>query len=246
MNRTGIEWCDWTWNPIVGCSPVSEGCKNCYAKRMARRLAANPKLPELTRGAYRRALSHDGTEWVDHASLSLMIDRLDEPSRVKKPGRVFVCSMSDLGHVGLLRTPCQAEVISEMFLAPWHTYIVLTKRPGPWMRELPKECWVGVTAENQSRAYERIPELLRYAAHAAVRFVSVEPMLGPVDLCGLVLNGVCLDSLDWVIAGPETGPGARECRAEWIGNLAAQCQSAGVPFFDKRKSGTLWREWPTV
>jgi len=207
---------------------------------MARRLAANPKLPEPTRSAYGLALADDGREWARPACLTLRPERLCEPARVKKPARIFVCSMSDIAHPNVLPV-WRTAIIDAMLAAPWHTYIVLTKRPGPWMQELPKTCWVGVTAENQARANERIPELLRYPV--AVRFVSVEPMLGPVDLCGLVTNGVCLNSLDWVIAGPETGRGARECRVEWIGALAEQCGNAGVPFFDKRKTW-LRREWP--
>ena len=242
MNRTGIEWCEYTWNPIVGCSPASEGCANCYARRMARRLAANPKLPVTTRFAYGLALADDGREWARPACLMLLPERLGEPARVKKPARIFVCSMSDLGHESVSPGRRQ-EVVDAMIRAPWHTYIVLTKRPGPWMRDLPKACWVGVTAENQARANERIPELLHHGAYAEVRFASVEPMLGPVDFEGLVLNGVCLDRLDWVIAGPETGRGARECRVEWIGALAEQCENAGMPFFDKRKTW-LRREWP--
>lgn len=245
MNRTGIEWCNYTWNPIVGCSPASEGCANCYARRMARRLAANPKLPVPARAAYRLALSDDGREWARPACLTLLPERLCEPARVKKPSKVFVCSMSDLGHDSVLQE-WRVFILLAMLAAPWHTYIVLTKRPRLWMEvfDVPRlRVWLGVTAENQARANERIPELLHHGAYAAVRFVSVEPMLGPVDLCGLVTNGVCLDSLDWVIAGPETGRGARECRVDWIGALADQCERARVAFFDKRKTW-LRREWP--
>lgn len=258
MNRTGIEWCDYTFNPIVGCSPASEGCAHCYARRMARRLAANPKLPEPTRSAYGLALADDGREWARPACLTLRPERLCEPARVKKPARIFVCSMSDIAHPNVLPV-WRTAIIDAMLAAPWHTYIVLTKRPGPWMQELPKTCWVGVTAENQARANERIPELLRYPA--AVRFVSVEPMLGPVSVrcwldrrvaCGC--GGLCdagescpmaehAALLDWVIAGPETGRGARECRVEWIGALAEQCERARVAFFDKRQAW-LRREWP--
>jgi protein gp37 len=261
MNRTGIEWCDYTWNPIVGCSPASEGCANCYARRMARRLAANPKLPEQTRAAYRLALSDDGREWARPACLTLLPERLGEPARVKKPARIFVCSMSDLGHDSVLQE-WRVFILLAMLAAPWHTYIILSKRPALWMEvfDVPQlSVWLGVTAENQARANERIPELLRYPA--ALRFVSVEPMLGPVSVrcwldrrvaCGC--GGLCdagescpmaehAALLDWVIAGPETGPGARECRAEWIVALAEQCGNAGVPFFDKRKTW-LRREWP--
>ena len=265
MNRTGIEWCDWTWNPIVGCSPVSEGCKNCYAKRMARRLAANPKLPELTRDAYTLALSRDRREWASPACLTLLLERLGEPAKVKKPSRVFVCSTSDLGHDSV-RPEWRVFILMAMLAAPWHTYIILSKRPGPWMEvfDVPRlRVWLGVTTENQARADERIPLLLQYASHAAVRFVSVEPMLGAVTLrrridrryaCGC--GGLCdpwqqcpmadhAQLLDWVIAGPETGPGARECHPEWIRSMGEECGGARVPFFDKRKVGAMRREWPT-
>jgi protein gp37 len=184
-------------------------------------------------------------------------ERLEEPARVKKPARIFVCSMSDLGAATVV---AQHAVGKAMQAAPWHQYIVLTKRPKTLSYDvLPSTTWIGVTAENQARADERIPILLRIPA--AVRFVSVEPMLGTVMLADRALaRGWCgcgecgtkdggfqcptpLRGLDWVIAGPETGPKARACHQGWLEWLAAECKVAGVPFFDKRVGG-LRREWP--
>lgn len=257
MNRTGIEWCDYTWNPIVGCSPASEGCRNCYAKVMARRLAANPKMPDMARSAYGMALALDGKQWANPPCLTLLYPRLDEPIKVKKPARIFVCSMSDFYHenvCGLWRS----MILETIEKCPQHTFMFLTKRPEniPEGFAFPKNVWLGVSIENQARADERIPMLLKIPA--AVRFVSVEPMLGPVKLserarakgwcgcgeCGNKDSGFpCptpLHGVDWVIAGPETGTGARECKDEWIDALEAESPC----FFDKRKLAGVRREWP--
>ena len=215
MNKTKIPWCDWTWNPIVGCSPASEGCAHCYA-------AAISKPCHLPWG-----------------SAHFMPDRLDQPAKVRKPGRVFVCSMADLGHE-TVKPGWREEIYDAMMRAPWHTYIVLTKRPGPWMRTVYGPVWIGITIENQARANERVPMLLRIPA--AVRFVSVEPMLGPVDLAsaaGVTYWDDPVAGIHWVIAGPETGPKARPCQDAWINALAAESPC----FFDKRIGG-LRREWP--
>lgn len=258
MNRTNIEWCDWTWNPLVGCSPVSDGCANCYAKKMALRHAANPTLPAHVRQAYRRALSADCQQWRMPARVTLLPERLEKPMQVRRRGRVFVCSMGDLGHEGV-REEWRAAVYAAMRAAPWHQYIVLTKRPGAWLREVPVGAWVGVTVENQAMAEARIPVLLQTPPEMT-RFVSVEPMLGPVDLTAVrfptgcvenVLSGevsewgrrICgkRNAVDWVIAGPETGLGARGCVPAWIEALSGQAPC----FFDKRKGlAAARREWP--
>ena len=238
---TKVEWCDETWNPVTGCTPISEACQHCYASRMAKRLA----------GRY-------GYPTGDGFAVTLHPDKLNEPLRWKKPRRAFVCSMGDLFHEDV-----SDEWIKKVFnamstdiLQPClHTYMILTKRPKrmadffakntkhgtePW-----PNVWLGVTAENQARADERIPILL--SIPAAVHFVSVEPMLEPVDLCYSAFNGAdslsAMAGIDWVIAGPETGPGARECPKYAISELADQCESARVPFFDKRKD-FIRREWP--
>lgn len=237
MNRTKIEWAEVTWNPVTGCTPVSEGCQNCYAKRMATRLRGRCGYPEN-----------------DPFRVTLHPERLKEPLRWKKPRRVFVCSMGDLFHPDV---PVEFidRVFAIMALATQHTFIILTKRPLRMKEyikyraarnfyhlkhiEWPLPCvWLGVSCENQRAADERIPILLQ--TPAAVRFVSVEPMLGPVDLETQLGNAEesrhCLNGwhgIDWVICGGETGPRARPMHPAWVRSLQNQCQAAGVPFFFK-------------
>ena len=240
MADTKIEWAEKVWNPITGCSPISEGCDHCYAKRMANRLAGRYGYPA-----------------DDPFRVTFHDDRLTEPFRVKKPHRIFVCSMADIFHDGVTERMLNA-VWTTMSSANWHTFIVLTKRPDRALKSLSKwgmdgltlrsghgsvlpNVWIGVTAENQARADERIPILLRIPA--AVRFVSVEPMLGPVGLQkahGIYYDehGCNLRKLDWVICGGETGPGARPVHPDWVRSLRDQCQASGVPFFFKQ-----WGEW---
>ena len=237
MNRTKIEWCDWTWNPLTGCSGCSSGCANCYAAAISRRFG----MP------WGRPVFHP--------------DRILEPMQVKKPGRVFVCSMSDFGHPWV-DPEWRKEILAAMDDAPRHTYIILTKRPENLHGIDLSRHWVGVTAENQEMADLRIPYLLRIKA--AVRFVSVEPMLGPVgfrwrpyahmatgetyrqylDRLKHISAYESLKEIGWMICGPETGPTARVCEAVWIEELARECREAGVAFFDKRKEGWITREWP--
>jgi len=251
MGTTKIEWCDKVWNPVTGCTPVSEGCRNCYAKRMANRLQGRYGYPA---GDPFRVIWHE--------------DKLKQPAHWRKPQKIFVCSMGDLFHEDVPDEYIWRVFQEATFGNRRHTYLFLTKRPErmrdwflanqhrfwnfkpspyisvPW----PDPClWLGVTAENQIRADERIPILL--SIPAAKHFVSVEPMLGPVDLRRWLREPISdglLDfspKLDWVIAGPETGSGKRECKDEWIRNLFVQCQQSHVPFFDKRKIHCL-REWP--
>jgi len=262
----GIEWLNRpgtvgeSWNPITGCSPVSEGCANCYARRMAKRLAGRFGYPEAP---------HE-------FDVMLHPDRLEEPLRWRKPRTVFVVSMGDLFHQQV-----SDSIINHVFhvmvnQAPQHTYIVLTKRAERmadflqttrWLDrgllEGPtKNVWLGVTVENQHWADERIPYLL--ATPAAVRFVSAEPMLGPVDpfdVDGHIAVQMeeanareslyPADVIDWVICGAETGPGARPMDLSWARDLRDQCKAAGVPFFFKRAgpgqetpADLLVRQWP--
>jgi protein gp37 len=197
-------------------------------------------------------------------------DKLHNPMKWKKPRKIFVCSMGDIFHSKVPHIDHQ-DVFAVMHRFQQHIYMLLTKRPkninteeiqsGVYASVWQKNIWLGVTTENQKRADERIPTLLQIPA--AVRFVSIEPMLGPVDLIyrpqGYMagwrnyLNGqweklgsgiMTTTKLDWVIAGPETGPGARECKPEWIEDLYEQCKAAGVPFFDKRKENWIAREFP--
>ena len=163
--------------------------------------------------------------------------------------------MGDLFHKNVI-WETHFEIFETMIDNPQHTYLFLTKRPKR-MKEVfkifdldaIKNLWIGVTAENQKRANERIPILL--SIPAKVHFVSIEPMLDVIDLTGEgyipvhMIGGVEKETfLDWVICGPETGPGRRECKPEWIENLYKQCKEANIPFFDKRKTGWLAREFP--
>ena len=255
-DNTKIEWCDETWNPVTGCSPISEGCQNCYAARMANRLRGRFGYPEdepFRPGIFHHDKMKPRFEWM------------------RKRKRIFVCSMGDLFHDDV-DSFNQFQVINKIHDAQWqHDFILLTKRPQNmknyfanfknsfggsnynYYNKKPERAseklWLGVTAENQKRADERIPILLQIPA--IVRFVSIEPMLGPVNLKRLFLSKNHTDwkrpfikDLQWVIAGPESGPGARECKPEWIEDLYEQCQAAGVPFFDKRKKNWLAREFP--
>ena len=242
---TKIEWADEVWNPVTGCTPISEGCQNCYAWRMANRLRGRCGYPA-----------------DDPFRVTLHPERLGEPLRWKEPRRVFVCSMGDLFHEDVPRW-MRFEVMDIILQAKQHTFLILTKRPAnmkeffEWYYskagrtiETIKNLWLGVTAENQQRADERIPILLQIPA--AVRFVSVEPMLGPVDLSlsdGVDLSmsvgtglkpgkSYLINSLDWVICGGETGPNARSMHPDWVRSLRDQCVEAGVPFFFKQ-----WGEW---
>jgi len=258
-DKTGIEWTDATWNPVVGCSVISPGCTNCYAMRQAARIEkmGAAKYAGLTRPSTAGPV-WTGTVRLDEAAL-------DQPIRWRRPRRIFVNSMSDLFHEAL---PDEAidRVFAVMALAPQHTFQVLTKRAAR-MREwtAPKRGAAGRIIE----AVERIPELL--ATPAALRFVSAEPLLGPVDLAHIATsNGVghrdalrgvfksmpanvragrdivgraTIDvpvghRIDWVIAGGESGPNARPCHPDWARSLRDQCQAAGVPFFWKQ-----WGEW---
>lgn len=263
--KTKIEWATHTWNPVTGCTPISEGCEHCYAARMVKRLAGRcgyPKDDPFRPGTF-------------HA------DKLNDPLKIKKPSLFFVCSMGDLFHEAV-KDELIDMAFAVMATAKHHTFILLTKRPqrmlnyctGGWqprliphLRMLEKtpedegvslhtrnmalpNVWLGVTAENQARADERIPILL--SIPAAVRFVSVEPMLGPVDLnrAGAIwadMNGSIRPeyqqpcrTIDWVICGGETGPGARPMHPDWARSLRDQCKSASVPFFFK-SMGDWWR-----
>lgn len=208
VNKTKIPWATHTWNPIVGCSPCSEGCKNCYAAAISKRF----HLP-----------------W---GSAHFMPERLGQPAKEGKPARIFVGSMTDIGHETV--EPQWREMIYRVMRdAPWHTYIILTKRPAALARDdIPKNAWIGVSVCQQSDDGATWGVLrLRRREEGRILFVSVEPMLMPITFEHWHIKP------DWVIAGPETGPGARECRGEWIDKLAAE----STCFFDKRRDLPQWR-----
>ncbi len=227
-----IEWTDKTWNPVTGCTPISEGCQNCYAARMAKRLAG--RFGYTKDDPFKPGVVHH--------------NQMDKPYHWKKPQKIFVCSMGDLFHP-MNEIKDINSVFIRMCMADWHTYMVLTKRPhefkkflsiGTGWRGMLENVWFGVTAENQKRADERIPILLEITA--AVRFVSVEPILETVDV-------VWRGGIDWVIVGPETGPGRRECKIDWIERIAEDCMIQDIPLFIKAiplngKISKNMDEWP--
>lgn len=227
MGDSKIEWTDKTWNPVTGCTKVSQGCKHCYAERIAGRMWATQysRNPDGTPRRFTDVRCHP--------------DRLGQPHTWRDPAMVFVNSMSDLFHEDVPDAFIGA-VWSKMLETPRHTFQVLTKRPER-MRDivtrLVDECrrkglrdadniWLGVSVEDQEQALKRIPFL--WGLPVAVRFVSAEPLLGPVDL------GIAPAYLDWVIVGGESGPGARAMRADWARSLRDQCQQSGVAFFFKQ------------
>ena len=245
--NTTIAWTDKTWNPVRGCSLVSPGCTNCYAMRQARRFSGPGQPYEgLTR------MTEHGPLWT--GKVRLVESELDAPLRWRKPCRVFVNSMSDLFHEDV---PFEfiTQVWNTMYRASEHTFQVLTKRPERMLAfhrmfgeankmPLVHNVWLGVSVENQATADERIPILLQ--TPAAVRFLSAEPLLEPIDLAtwffsAMTDQGKC--ACDWVIVGGESGPGARPCNVEWIRSIVRQCRGAHVPVFVKQLgSQPVWHE----
>jgi protein gp37 len=224
--NSSIEWTDMTWNPMAGCTIISPGCTNCYAMRMAPRLAAfgQQKYQGLTRKTGGRA-KWTGVINLDHNALGL-------PSTWTRPKKVFVNSMSDMFHEDVPFNFIE-QVFQTMAATPRHTYQILTKR-GDRLAELspqlpwPSNVWMGVSVEND--AYVSRIDRLRQS-NAAVKFLSLEPLLGP-------LGGLDLTGIDWVIVGGESGPGARPMNADWVRSIRDQCVSAGVAFHFKQWGGT--------
>lgn len=280
-DRSKIEWTDATWNPVTGCTKVSEGCRNCYAQAFAERFRGTP-----------------GHYFENGFDITLRPEKLDQPIRWTRPRRIFVNSMSDLFHEQVPDDFID-KVFAVIALSPQHTFQILTKRPKRMMeylntpnrdeiigweahklyesiggnykyvsslvtrsgtisnvslQEHPNawplpNVWLGVSVENQRAADERIPLLLQ--TPAAVRFLSCEPLLGPVLLTGVgkkcygCVAGVphrCRNILvDWVIVGGESGPGARPMHPDWVRSIRDQCVAAEVPFFFKQ-----WGEWAQI
>ncbi|MGA7614075.1 MAG: phage Gp37/Gp68 family protein [Thermoanaerobaculia bacterium] len=210
-----IEWTEATWNPVTGCTKVSPGCKNCYAERMANRLRAM------------------GVPAYEHGfELTLQPQALLAPLRWRKSRMIFVNSMSDLFHHSV-PTEFVLRVMEVIRAAHWHQFQILTKR-SERLAELdrkiqwPSNLWLGVSVESSSYGW-RIDDLRRVGA--AVRFLSLEPLLGPIE-------GMNLDGIHWVIAGGESGPRARPVDPAWIIEIRDQCLAARVPFFFKQWGGT--------
>lgn len=255
MNKSKIEWCDYTWNPVTGCL---HGCEYCYAKKIDKRFGDGKFTPTF------------------HPV------RLLEPLKVKKPSRIFVGSVSDLfgdwnwkvdyGVEGEWygRNFVINEVITVTKQCPQHTFIFLTKNPkGMQGFDFPPNCWCGTSVENQEKADDRIPELLR--VNCKIKFVSLEPILGPVDLTSIpIMNNGAIHRCDalkgyggwgdydrtkyrinWLIIGAQTGPGAVRPKMDWL-LIAEDAKKAGIPVFIKDNAADcyrgelLFREYPGV
>ncbi len=213
-SKTTIEWTEVSWNPVTGCTKISRGCQNCYAERMARRLHA------MGQQRYRNGFD-----------VTLQADLLEQPDRWKAPRTIFVNSMSDLFHNDVPESFIE-QVFETIARNPRHTFQVLTKRSkrlvGLAARlSWPKNLWMGVSVEDE-RAVERIIDL--QTLDAAVKFISCEPLLGP-------LVELPLDGVDWVIVGGESGPGARPMKEEWVIDIQQQCKKKDVAFFFKQWGG---------
>lgn len=217
-DKSAIEWTEATWNPVTGCTKVSPGCKHCYAERMAARLKA------MGTAAYRNGFA-----------LTLQPQVIDLPLRWRRSRMIFVNSMSDLFH-SAVPDNFIASVFDVMKKAHWHTFQILTKRSERLIDaerfiRWPRNVWMGVSVE--SEAYQsRIDDLRKTSA--AVKFLSLEPLLGP-------LPALDLSGIDWVIVGGESGPHCRPIEAEWVRDIRDQCDSSSVPFFFKQWGG-VWKK----
>lgn len=277
-DKSKIEWTEASWNPIRGCSRVSDGCRHCYAEGQAARIIKMDRgrgVPDGD-GSYDGLLAKGG-QW--NGQIKVVDSAMDQPLRWKRPRKIFVNSMSDLFHENV-----QDDVIDRVFdvmaRAPQHTYQILTKRPERMMQYLNDagrphragskffvasdgtsspwplaNVWLGVSVEDNATARERIPFLLQ--SPAAVRWLSIEPLLGPISMRWFPawpenppytaenpyngggtnhLDG--LRRLDWIVVGGESGPKARPMHPQWVRVLRDQCAEAGVPFLFKQ-----WGEW---
>jgi protein gp37 len=243
-DRSGIEWTEATWNPVTGCDRISTGCDHCYALTLAKRLKAMGAAKYQNDGDPRT--SGPGFAVTTHPA------SLEQPYRWRSPRVVFVNSMSDLFHA---RVPLEfiRDVFAVMADTPQHTYQVLTKRAMRARRladqlDFPPNMWLGVSVES-SGYFHRIDKLRRIPT--AVRFLSCEPPLGPLD-------GINLDGIGWVIAGGESGPNHRPMDISWARGIRDACVSADVPFFFKQwdgrtpknlgreLDGRIWSQYPAA
>lgn len=245
-----IQWTNETLNPIIGCNKISEGCKNCYAEKMAFRLAHmewNNINADNYICSYGNVVAPNVPKWTGQTHFQE--SQLEKPFKWKKPRMIFVCSMGDLFHesVDFVWIDKVFNIIRDN---PQHTFQILTKRPErmqEWFKiriNTYNNVWLGVTTENQEQANKRIPILLQIPAR--IHFISVEPMLSEVDLECFPETGCpsnFIHDLDWVICGGESGHNARPIKAEWVRSLKDQCESANVPFFfkqwNKKEEGSL-------
>lgn len=225
MNKTKIQWTEMTWNPITGCTKISDGCLNCYAAKMAKRLKAmgNPR-------------------YLNEFEVTVHKDLLEVPLDIKQPKMIFVNSMSDLFHKDV-PDAIIVKVFETMNKAHWHTFQVLTKRPErvlamdqAGLLKWSPNIWMGTTVEND-KYIDRIDKLRETKAN--IKFLSCEPLLGS-------LKDISLEKIDWVIVGGESGPKSREIKKEWVLELKDLCEKDGVAFFfkqwggiNKKKSGRM-------
>jgi len=222
-DKTKIAWTDGTINPIVGCKPVSPGCANCYAAEMAHRFKS--KVP-----VYQGLTTGQG-KWTGSIRFNPKVFK-----KLSKKGRLwFLCSMSDMFHQDVIDEWLN-DIMDFVEMNPQHIFQILTKRPARMVEyftehDIPDNVWLGVTAENQEMADERIPQLLRH--DPVVSFVSIEPMLEPIDLTKISNANL----LDWVIVGGETGTNARPMQTEWAVKIRDWCAVEDVPFFFKQMGG---------
>ena len=213
-HKSPIEWTESTWNPVTGCTKISDGCKNCYAEKLALRLKA------MGQANYKNGFK-----------LTLQPHMLELPLNWKKPQTIFVNSMSDLFHKDVPLDYIQ-KVFNVMAKADWHNFQVLTKR-SERLKEFSEELnwqnhiWMGVSVENQ-KVIHRIDDLRETDAH--VKFISIEPLLGSLPKLNLA-------GIDWVIVGGESGPKARPMKEEWVLEIKEQCHEQNVPFFFKQWGG---------
>lgn len=228
--RSKIEWTDSTWNPVTGCTRVSSGCDNCYAHALA-----NGRLAEVY--GKRLPVVENAANVADPFAVRIWPERLDQPLRWRAPRMVFVNSMSDLFHVDIPEDYVR-NIFEVMLEADRHTYQVLTKRPSRARRfyernadlfegrPIPGNIWIGTSIENQD-VIHRLSQVK--SVPATIRFLSCEPLLGPLALD--------LDRIDWVIAGGESGIGYRALDLDWVKEIRDQCLESGVPFFFKQVGG---------
>lgn len=224
---TKIEWCEESWNPVTGCTKISEGCKYCYAERMAKRLAGRFGYPK-----------------DEPFKVTLHSDKLNQPLKWEKPRMIFVCSMGDLFHF-YVSTQYLNKIFYVMRKCSNHTFLILTKRPESMygyfnrvMFNIPENIWIGVSVEDQKTWAERTDILRKIPAD--IKFVSIEPMLEEIDIDDLDDSYGDPEAypFDWIIIGGESGPHARPMHPDWVRKIRDNCIQTGTPFFFKQ-----WGEW---